>query len=134
MIGRRLLCTATVLLVVAAAAYAQRGTGNLSGTWNAETDTGGGKTESKLLLKMEGDKLTGILKTAYGDFPLQDGSVEGVDVFFNVVIRRDSYELKTTYRGHVFGDEIQFRVEAGERTLLTIAKRAPAPAPAAKEK
>src|SRR2546422_11446515 len=104
MIGRRFLWPAALLFVVAAAAHAQRGSGNLSGAWNAETDTGSGKTESKLLLKMDGDKLTGTLKTSYGDFPLQDGSVEGVDVFFNVVIRRDSYELKTTYRGHVFGD------------------------------
>ncbi len=122
---RRLLFPAALLMVVAAA-QAQRPTTNLTGTWNAETDTGGGKTQSKLLLKMEGDTVTGTLKTSFGDFALQDGSVEGADVFFNVVIRRDAYELKTTYRGHVFGDEIQFRVEAGERTLLTIAKRATA--------
>jgi hypothetical protein len=123
MTGRRFLLPAA-LLMVAAAAQAQRAAPSLTGTWNAETDTGGGKTVSKMLLKMDGDKLTGTLKTSFGDFSLQDGSVEGVDVFFNVVIRRDAYELKTTYRGHVFGDEIQFRVEAGERTLLTIAKRA----------
>jgi|GEM_PF-1424912 hypothetical protein len=113
-------------LVVVAAALAQRPAPQLTGTWNAETTTGGGKTLSTLFLKMEGGKLTGTLKTSFGDFPLQDGSVEGADVFFNVVIRRDAYELKTTYRGHVFGDEIQFRVESGERTLLTIAKRAAA--------
>jgi hypothetical protein len=130
---RHFLLPAALLFVVAAA-HAQRGAPSLTGAWNAETDTGNGKTESKLLLKVDGDKLTGTLKTSYGDFAIQDGSVEGADVFFNVVIRRDSYELKTTYRGHVFGEEIQFRVEAGERTLLTIAKRAPAPAPAAKEK
>jgi len=121
MTGRRLLLTA---VLVAAAAHAQRPAPQLTGTWNTETDTGGGKTVSKLLLKMDGDKLTGTLKTSFGDFPIQDGSVEAADVFFNVVIRRDAYELKTTYRGHVFGDEIQFRVEAGERTLLTIAKKA----------
>ncbi len=121
---RRCFVFAAALLLTLAVAQAQRGAPNLTGTWNAETESSGGKTESKLLLKMEGDKLTGTLKTSFGDFPLQDGNVEGADVFFNVVIRRDAYELKTTYRGHVFGDEIQFRVEAGERTLLTIAKRA----------
>ena len=70
-----------------------------------------------LLLKHQGSQLTGTLKTPYGEFPLQDGNVEATDVFFNVVIRRDAYELKTTYRGHLFSDEIQFRVEAGERML-----------------
>jgi hypothetical protein len=123
MTGRRSLLPAALLMAVAAA-QGQRPAAQLTGTWNAETDSSGGKTQSKLLLKMDGDKLTGTLKTSFGDFPIQDGSLEGADVFFNVVIRRDSYELKTTYRGHVFGDEIQFRVEAGERTLLTIAKRA----------
>ena len=123
---RRGLLLPAALLVAAAAGEAQRAAPDLTGTWKTETDTGNGKTESKLLLKMEGDKLTGALKTSFGEFPLQDGSVEEADVFFNVVIRRDAYELKTTYRGRVFGDEIQFRVEAGERTLLTIAKRAAA--------
>ena len=79
MTGRRILLPAA-LLMVAAAAQAQRAVPSLTGTWNAETDSGGGKTQSKLLLKMEGDKLTGTLKTSFGDFPLQDGSVEGVDV------------------------------------------------------
>jgi hypothetical protein len=119
---RRLAFAAACAWLVSAA-WAQRPVINLTGTWKAETDTGGGKSESTLVLKMNGESLTGTLKNAYGEFPLQDGNVEGADVFFNVVIRRDGYELKTTYRGHVFNDEIQFRVEAGERMLQVIAKK-----------
>ena len=76
--GLRLtLAMAPALLLITAGAFAQRPETNLTGAWNAETDSGGGKTESKLLLKMEGEKLTGTLKTSYGDFPLQDGNVDG---------------------------------------------------------
>ena len=121
MTRRSVLCA--LLLMLPAAAYAQRRETDLTGTWKAETDSAGGKSESTLVLKMDHDQLTGTLKTSFGEFPLQDGNVEGADVFFNVVIRRDAYELKTTYRGHVFGDEIQFRVEAGERMLLVLAKK-----------
>jgi len=42
---------------------------------------------------------------------------------FTVVIERDEYKLKTTYRGHQFAEEIQFTIEAGERTLLAIGRR-----------
>ena len=73
--------------------------------------------------KQEGQKLTGKLKTPQGEFPLVNGSVEGQDLFFNVVIERDEYKLKTTYRGHQFAEEIQFTIEAGERTLLAIARK-----------
>jgi len=52
-----------------------------------------------------------------------NGSVEGQDLFFNVVIERDEYKLKTTYRGHQFAEEIQFTIEAGERTLQAIARK-----------
>ena len=59
----------------------------------------------------------------YGEFPVENASMEGPDIFFNVVVKRDGYVLKTSYRGHFFNDEIQFRVEAGERNLLLIARR-----------
>jgi hypothetical protein len=83
------------------------------------------KAETLLDLNMKGQTLTGKLKTPNGEFPIENGSAEGQDLFFNVVIQRDEYKLKTTYRGHLFSEEIQFTVEAGERMLQVIARRAP---------
>lgn len=99
---------------------------DFTGVWQLETQGSDAKARTLLDLKMNGRSLTGKLKTAHGEFAIQDGYAQGEDLFFNVVIRRDEYELKTTYRGHLFSEEIQFTVEAGERTLQVIAKRAAA--------
>jgi hypothetical protein len=94
---------------------------DFTGTWKLEGSDS--KTPMVLEFKQEGQKLSGKLKTPHGEFPLENGSVEGQDLFFNVVIERDEYKLKTTYRGHQFAEEIQFTIEAGERTLLAIGRK-----------
>ena len=111
-------CAAIATLFLGQAA-AQFRAPDFNGLWRLE----GADVKAILLeCKQEGQKLTGKLKTPQGEFPLVNGSVEGQDLFFNVVIERDEYKLKTTYRGHQFAEEIQFTVEAGERTLA-IARR-----------
>jgi hypothetical protein len=96
---------------------------DFTGKWKLEMQGGDPKAETILDLKMQGGALTGKLKTPHGEFPIENGSAEGEDLFFNVVIQRDEYKLRTTYRGHHFSEEIQFTVEAGERLLQVIARR-----------
>jgi len=98
---------------------------DFTGVWKMEMQGADPKAETLLDLKMKGQTLTGKLKTPNGEFPIENGSAEGQDLFFNVVIQRDEYKLKTTYRGHLFSEEIQFTVEAGERMLQVIARRVP---------
>ena len=97
---------------------------DFTGVWKLEMQGADPKAETLLDLKMDGTTLTGKLKTPHGEFAIENGSADGQDLFFNVVIQRDEYKLKTTYRGHLFSEEIQFTVEAGERTLQVIARRA----------
>jgi len=101
----------------------QRPPVNFTGAWKLERLGSDTKAETSLELKHTGSNLTGKLKTPHGEFPLENGSAEGQSLFFNVVIQRDEYKLKTTYRGQLFSTEIQFTVEAGERTLQVIARR-----------
>jgi hypothetical protein len=110
-----------LFLLLLAPLEAQRGPVNISGTWKVETQ--GSKGDTTLTLKQAADKLDGTLKTPYGEFALENGNVDGLDIFFNVLITRDDYKLKTSYRGHLYNNEIQFSVEAGERTLQVIAKK-----------
>jgi len=105
-------------------AAAQRFGVDFTGVWKVEMVGSDAKTETLLDVKMKGQTLTGTLKTPHGEFPIENGSVDGMDLFFNVVVKRDDYSLKTTYRGHLFSEEIQFSVEAGERMLQVIARRA----------
>lgn len=97
---------------------------DFTGVWKLEVPGADAKSETLLDVKMKGHELTGKLKTPNGEFPIENGYAEAQDLFFNVVIQRDEYKLKTTYRGHLFSEEIQFTVEAGERTLQVIARKA----------
>lgn len=112
------------LFVASGPATAQRPAVDFTGVWKVEMVGADAKAETLLDVKMQGQTLTGKLKTPHGEFPIENGSVDGQDLFFNVVIQRDDYSLKTTYRGHLFSEEIQFSVEAGERMLQVIARRA----------
>ena len=39
-------------------------------------------------------------------------------------MKNDGDDVKMTYRGHVFGDEITFKIEVGERVIEMVAKKA----------
>jgi hypothetical protein len=116
-----IVCVVLSTLALGLAAAQGRGSADFNGVWKLE---GADLKTMVLELKQEGQRLSGKLKTPHGEFPLQNGSVEGQDLFFNVVIEREEYKLKTIYRGHQFAEEIQFTIEAGERTLLAIGRRA----------
>lgn len=120
----RIVSVFLLLFAIAAIpAFSQRHY-DFSGAWKLEMPGASANQEPKLDLTMEERTLTGTLRMPYGEFPIENGHAQGDDLFFNVVIERDEYKLKTTYRGHRFGEEIQFTVEAGERTLQVIARRA----------
>ncbi len=93
---------------------------DLSGTYSGRGD---GNVQSTLTMKVKGEDMSGTLKNQMGEFVIQNGNVSGTDVFFNIFIDRDGDHFKMTYRGHAFGDEIQFKIEAGERMLDLIVKK-----------
>lgn len=96
-----------------------------SGVYKAEVQTSSGKTENVLVIRTTGKNLTGTITNQMGKFPLENGDVQGADVFFNVIVKNDGDDVKMTYRGHVFGDEITFKIEVGERIIEMVAKKIP---------
>lgn len=94
-----------------------------SGVYKGDFDTTSGKVENIITMKTDGKTLTGTLKNQFGELPLQGGVVEGDDFFFYVIVKEENDDFKMVYRGHIFRDEIQFRIEAGERQLLLVVKK-----------
>ncbi len=94
-----------------------------SGTYLGDVITSNGKVENKLVLKMKSDALTGTLTNQYGSLPIEHGAVDGQDLFFVVVVKDEGEDFRMVYRGHIFADEIQFRVEAGERQIDLVVKK-----------
>ena len=108
-----------VLLLTALAALAA----DYSGTYKGDVQSSSGRVENTLVLKMDGDKLTGTLTNQFGVLPLQNGHVDGQDLFFVVIVKEEGDPFRMVYRGHVFTDEIQFKIEAGERQIDLVAKK-----------
>jgi hypothetical protein len=94
-----------------------------SGTYTGVYQASSGKVENTLVLKMKGSTLTGILENQYGKLPIQNGAVDGEDLFFVVVVKDEGEDFRMVYRGHIFQDVIQFRVEAGERQIDLVVKK-----------
>ena len=108
-----------VLLFAVLAALAA----DYSGTYKGDVQSSSGRVENTLVLKMNGSNLTGTLTNQFGVLPLQNGHVDGQDLFFVVIVKEEGDPFRMVYRGHVFTDEIQFKIEAGERQIDLVAKK-----------
>jgi hypothetical protein len=115
----RFLSAACVFAFCSLVAFAA----DYSGTYTGDYAGSSGKVENKLVLKMEGSALTGTLTNQYGTLPIRNGAVDGQDLFFVVVVKDEGEDFRMVYRGHIFQDEIQFRVEAGERQIDLVVKK-----------
>src|SRR3954447_4986894 len=107
------------LLLWAIAAFAA----DYSGTYKGDVASSSGKVENTLVLEMSGSDLTGTLTNQFGTLPLTDGHVDGQDLFFVVVVKEEADPFRMVYRGHIFVDEIQFKIQAGERQIDLVAKK-----------
>ena len=116
--------TLTLLaLSLARPLLAQRG-GDHSGTYKGEVASSSGKVENTLVMKQDSKgKVTGTLTNQYGTLPLIDGAMDVDDVFFVVIVNDEGHDFRMVYRGRIFADEFQFKVEAGERRIDWIARK-----------
>ena len=78
------------------------------GTWKCEYDIGGGKRESTLVIKKDGDKLVGTMswpnqkETKLKDLKFQDG-----ELTFSAVRKLMDNEVPVEYRLKVDGDQLK---------------------------
>lgn len=108
------------LLVASLPAFA----GDVNGTWKGSYPGRDGQTrESTITLKAEAEKLTGSVSGRGGDAAIKEGTVKGNDLSFSVVRSFGGNDVTVKYTGKLSGEEIQFKVEAGERSYEMVAKR-----------
>ena len=97
---------------------------NVTGTWKGSYPGRDGQTrESTIVLKAEGEKLTGTVSGGRGESEIKDGTIKGGDISFSVVRNFGGTDVTVKYKGKLVGDAIQFKVEAGERSYEMTAKR-----------
>lgn len=90
-----------LVLLSAGSIFAQ--SSSVAGEWDAAYNTPGGPRSFKLILKVEGEKLTGTAKRSNGDVPLQ-GTVKGSDITFNYTISYNGNDVTLTFTGKINGD------------------------------
>lgn len=91
-----------LVLVFAGNASAQR---SVDGEWDGAFNTPGGPRPFKLILKVDGEKLTGTAKRSSGDVPIT-GTVKGNDINFSYTISYNGNSVTLTFAGKIDGDSM----------------------------
>lgn len=83
---------------------------SVTGDWDASMNTPGGTRTFRLVLKQEGEKLTGTVKREAGDVPLE-GTVVGSAVKFAYSINYGGNPITLTMTAVLAGDEMKGQVD-----------------------
>ncbi len=86
---------------------------DVTGTWDLSVDAGSSSGEAELLLKQEGQELSGIYKGRLGESRLS-GTVRDGTIRFSVVLRFRDLSFTVVYSGRVEGDRMQGKVDFGD--------------------
>ena len=102
---------------------------SVAGEWAASMNTPGGPRPFGLVFKVDGEKLTGTVKRANGDVPLQ-GRVKGSDISFSYTVNYNDNDLTLSFAGKIDGDSMSGNVSFGGNAEDSwSAKRVPAAKP-----
>ena len=113
---------ATILAVVVLTAGALAA--DITGTWTASFDTQIGVQNYMYTFKVEGNKLSGRVKSMYSDGEISEGTINGDDISFVENLTFEGMPLRITYKGKISGDEIKLtRIVAEAFTEEAVAKR-----------
>ena len=96
---------------------------NVAGEWNATMNTPGGSRAFKVEFIQQGDSLSGTVRRATGDVPLQ-GKVKGNNVTFQYTIDYGGNALTLVVSTTVSGDSMKGSIDLGGVTEAFSAERA----------
>ena len=121
MIRKKVLLSTFTGIVISMFAFAA----DITGTWTASFDTQIGVQNYTYTFKVEGNKLTGHVKSQYSDGDISEGTVKGDDISFVENLTFEGMPLRVVYKGKISGDEIKLtRNVADIATEEAVAKRA----------
>lgn len=102
---------------------------SVAGEWDAVFNTPGGPRPFKLILQVDGEKLTGTAKRSNGDVPIT-GTIKGNNITFSYTVSYNDNNLTLIYTGTVKGDSMSGVVAFNETASDEwSAKRTPAAKP-----
>ena len=85
----------------------------VDGTYNIEIDTPMGKQESSLVLKVDGDAVSGSMASPMGTMEFSGGKVSGDAASWEMEIDSPMGKMNLEYNVKISGDDISGEVKAG---------------------
>src|SRR3954469_25864615 len=99
---KRILSFSLITILLTAAAFARTlQNASVTGSWDITIESPQGKRNSVLIIKQEGDKLTGMMKSPRGERPLDSVTVKGNEITFVMTAPVQGQDLVMTYKGKV---------------------------------
>ena len=111
---KRVTSLLVVLFAMAALALAAAPVfADVTGTWKLSVETPNGTGTPTVILKQDGEKLTGTYKGRFGESALT-GTVKGSAIQFSFKVNAQGNELEVTYTGTVDGGTMSGTAKFGE--------------------
>jgi len=102
------------MAVLAAAAFARPvQDAKVAGSWDITVESPRGKNTSLLVIKQEGDKLSGAMKSPRGERALDSVSVKGNEITFVMTFNNQGQDIVITYKGKVEKDGMSGEADFG---------------------
>lgn len=79
---------------------------SVAGEWNITVETPNGPGTPTVVLKQDGENLTGTYKGRFGETPLK-GTIKGNEIAFSTTISVQGQDLEITYKGTLDGDNMK---------------------------
>ena len=108
---RRLPMISFLFLVICATTVVAQ-SGNAGGTWDATLTSPQGTFNVQLILKQDGDKLSGVVKSARGEIPVE-GTSNGKDIKLKYTIKFQENDMLITLAGALDGASIKGTADYG---------------------
>jgi len=83
------------------------------GTWDITIDSTQGQNKAMLIIKKDGDKLSGAMKGARGERPIESVALTGNDITFTMKANVQGQDMVFTYKGKVEKDSMKGDADFG---------------------
>lgn len=85
----------------------------VAGDWDITIESPQGKRTSQLIIKDDGGKLSGVMKSPRGERPLETINLKGNEITFTMTINAQGQDLVITYKGKVEKDAMSGEADFG---------------------
>jgi hypothetical protein len=86
---------------------------NAVGAWDVTIESPQGTRNGLLIIKQDGDKLTGMMKSPRGERPLDSVTVKGSDITLTMTINAQGQDLVVVYKGKIEKDKLSGDADFG---------------------